>query len=317
MSIRPFTANEIIVSGFRAITTNDTGIFSDISKVVFITGDQNISGEKHFYDTVIIAKYVSGASNGGSINFGNKTLRTQEDTASVNWQNRSLSDSNTKSSLHWNTRQLHDTGESISIDWGVRQLSGDWSVYSLSSINQITASGFRVITTNDTGSFSTSSTPSGFYPLQIQGAKLPTGSPARIDAGENNWRLLFASGAVQSASWQFIMPPAYTTGLQARIHFTMNSGQSGTKTVVWNLYSFSSQPNSDSVDINTKPFSINSGTHTLANNQSSGLLREQVISLTNYTGLANHFTTIKLERSGTVDTSVGDAEVLGLNLEYR
>jgi hypothetical protein len=183
--------------------------------------------------------------------------------------------------------------------------------------NEIIVSGFRVITTNETGSFSASSTPSGFYPLPIQGAKLPSVNPARIDASENNWRLLYASGTSQSATWQFIMPPSYNTGLQARIHFSMNSGQVGAKTVAWSVSSFSSQPNSDGSDINTKQFSINSGIHSLDNNQLGGLVREQVVPMTDYTGLASYFTMIKLGRSGTADTSLGDAEVVGLNLEYR
>jgi hypothetical protein len=171
------------------------------------------------------------------------------------------------------------------------------------------------VTTSQTGSFGSQS--SGNFPFFVQHAKLPTGNAARIDAGETNWRLLYASGVSQSALWQCILPSAYTTGLQVRLHFTMNMQQAGTKTVVWNVYSLNSEPNNDSADINTKPFVMNSGVHSLANNQLSGLVREQVIVLSAYTGAANHFSMFRVERSGVADTASGDAELIGFCLEYR
>jgi hypothetical protein len=177
-------------------------------------------------------------------------------------------------------------------------------------INNATISGFSL---NLSGK---QLSPSGFYPLSVQHAKLPTGNSARIDAGESNWRVLFASGLSQSASWQFIMPFEYSTSLQARLHFTTNLTQGGTKNINWNIYSLNSAPNLDSADVNIKNFNVNSGTHTLSNNQVAGQVREQVIVLTGYTGSANHFSMLKLER-GLSDTASGDAELIGVILEYK
>lgn len=155
--------------------------------------------------------------------------------------------------------------------------------------------------------------------LLVQQAKLPTSNPARINAADQNWNLLFDATTSQSAIWQFIMPQSYGSTLIVRIQFSMNTVQSGTNGVVWRAYVAAITPG-DSQDINTKTFSsANSGTKTLANNQAAGYVVELTITMTNQDSLAaGDIVMIKLDRdaaSGS-DTATGDAELVGFALEW-
>lgn len=155
--------------------------------------------------------------------------------------------------------------------------------------------------------------------LPIQEAKLPTSNPARIDAAELNWRLLFDAATSQSAQWQFLMPQSYGASLTIRLHFSMNTVQAGTLSVVWRAYIAAITPG-DAVDINAKSFaSANSATKTLAVNQPAGYLIEQTITMTNADSLAAGDTVmLKIDRDAAngADTGTGDAELIAVTLEW-
>lgn len=155
----------------------------------------------------------------------------------------------------------------------------------------------------------------------VQNAKLPTSNPARIDAGDQNWRLLFDPATSQSGIWQFVMPQDYASviGCSIRLLFTMNTTQSGTNAVIWRTYLMADTPG-DAEDINSSGFgSANSGTSTLLNNQTAGYVRSILIAQTNDDSLsAGDIVQLKIDRDAAngSDTATGDAELVGILLEY-
>jgi len=155
--------------------------------------------------------------------------------------------------------------------------------------------------------------------LPVEAAKLPTSNPARIDASEQNWRLLFDASTSQSAQWQFVVPQDYGSALTARLLFTMNSTQVGTLAVIWRTYVMK-DTEGDAEDVNSSGYaSANSGTETLANNQTAGYVRSLTITQTNADSVAaGDFVQFKIDRdaSNISDTGTGDAELVGILLEY-
>lgn len=149
--------------------------------------------------------------------------------------------------------------------------------------------------------------------LPVQGFKLPTTNPARIDAGETNWRLLFDDTTAQNAVQQFRMPSNYGSSPVLKIQYSMASGVTGT--IAFNVSVMAVTPG-DAADINTESYdTANSGSETVAG--TAGYLKELSIALANADSLAaGDFAKIKLERNATGDTSAGDAEVVAVSLEY-
>ncbi|KKM85959.1 hypothetical protein LCGC14_1283830 [marine sediment metagenome] len=153
--------------------------------------------------------------------------------------------------------------------------------------------------------------------LKPQQAKLPSSNPARIDGGENNWRLLFDATTDESATWEFILDDDYGAGvLYVDVYFTMASTQTGVNDITWEAYVMKLTPNSDAADIDSDSYdTVNYIQHTLANNQTEGYLRIATITLTNKDSLsAGDYLRIKIARdaNGTngTDDATSDAEMV-------
>ena len=127
-------------------------------------------------------------------------------------------------------------------------LGGDANFTWDKNLNQLSASGPVLIAgeasavslrTNTTLTFATQELndnkvkriATGFINLGVQAAKLPIINPAGIDAGEENWRLLFDDGdTAEGALWQFRVPFDYDTASSPpilKIGYTMTSATSG------------------------------------------------------------------------------------------
>lgn len=156
----------------------------------------------------------------------------------------------------------------------------------------------------------------GYIQLPVQMAKLPATSSARIDASENNYRLLYSATLNQSASWQFLMPSNYLSKPTASLVYSMNTLQSGTNAVIWQVSCCNTQPTEDS---NVLTLGNNIFTSSLTNNQGAGLPTVAMIPLTNNDNItASNFYYMRVERlaSAAADTATNDAELLGLAFEY-
>ncbi len=157
--------------------------------------------------------------------------------------------------------------------------------------------------------------------MLVQNAKLPASNPARIDAGDQNWRLLFDPATSQSAIWQFVMPQDFASviAFSVRLLFTMASTQSGTNAVIWRTYIMAITAG-DNEDINSNGFdSANSGTATLTNNLTAGYVQSISITQTNKDSLSGgDIVQFKIDRDAAAggDTATGDAELVGILLEY-
>lgn len=157
--------------------------------------------------------------------------------------------------------------------------------------------------------------------LPVQAVKLPSSNPAAIDGGETNWRLLFDATTDESCWWQFRMPENYSSTPVAKIQFSMNTTQTGTLAVGWEVYVMAVAPEA-AADINTESYAtVNNTSFTLANNQTAGYLKECSITLTNAdSAAAGNYVKIKLARdadgSGVTDSATGDAEVVAFTLQY-
>lgn len=151
--------------------------------------------------------------------------------------------------------------------------------------------------------------------LPVQSAKLPGTNPAAIDAGENNWRLLFDAATDESCLWQFRMPTNYSSAPVLKIQYSMNSATSG---AVYFQASVMAVSDGDAADINTDSYdTANSGNATVPG--TAGYLDEISITLTNADSVAaNDLCKIKLNRDAdnASDTAAGDAEVVAVSFEY-
>lgn len=120
---------------------------SNVSNIVYITGDQNINGNKNFIDGLQVQN-----------NFGvDGIYRYNIDNAVISILGSALVDDLTNDSLRWNTRELlsndspngdivntvlnwysgylFDSGNIPSIDWFNRNLSGNWNLNNNPIIN--------------------------------------------------------------------------------------------------------------------------------------------------------------------------------------
>jgi hypothetical protein len=164
--------------------------------------------------------------------------------------------------------------------------------------------------------FSSGPVTRAYQQLWVQSAKLPTTNAARIDAGENNWRLLFDPTTSQSALWQMVLPQDYasTSSPQLRVLYTMNSATAGN--VIFRA-SVMAVTAGDAADINTDSYDTTNTSATTTVPGTAGFLDSIVISLSNMdSAAAGDLLKIKLDRDAATDTAAGDAEVVGVVLEY-
>jgi hypothetical protein len=155
-------------------------------------------------------------------------------------------------------------------------------------------------------------------PLPVQAAKLPVTSSARIDNGENGWRLLYDATSAQSASWQGMLPIDYVDNPTLRICYSMNATQTGATSVIWRANTY------NPTLIKDVSGSIGQSvlyTSSLLTNQTAGLPIYEDIALTTAATefTASNYFWLNLERCATasVDTATGDAEVMAIMLKYN
>jgi hypothetical protein len=147
---------------------------------------------------------------------------------------------------------------------------------------------------------------------------LPVDSPrlvqnAYIYGADNRMKLLFSSTATSQADWQFRLPTDYSTGLTAKIQYSMATATSGT--VIFNVY-IMAVSGGDAADIDTNSFdSANAGTETVPG--VAGRMSEISIALSNVDSVsAGDLVVVRLERN-TADTSTGYAEILDFSIEFE
>lgn len=151
----------------------------------------------------------------------------------------------------------------------------------------------------------------GYRDLPVQQAKLPATAPAQIDAGENNWRLLFDDTTVETCLWQFVLPQDYGTAPVLRILYSMTSATTGS--VAFDCAVMATTPG-DSADINTDSYAtVNATTDAVPG--TAGHLGDFTITLTNADSAAAG-DLVKLKISRPADAVTGDMEVVGVMLEY-
>lgn len=158
----------------------------------------------------------------------------------------------------------------------------------------------------------------GYLFLPIQSAKLPTSNPARIDAAENNWRLLFDATTDQSCLWQGVVPNDYNSDPSLTIFYTMNSATSGS--VRFEAKVMALTPG-DLADINTDSYdSTNSIGDTVPG--TAGYLASFTLPLTSSDQIQRgDLFKVKINRdangtTGTDDAS-GDCEIVGVILNWK
>lgn len=148
--------------------------------------------------------------------------------------------------------------------------------------------------------------------LNIQSAKLPSAhTTASIDAGDENWRLLYDDTAHEVAFWQFAIDDDYdSSALSCDIYFTMTSATSGD--IVWGAEIMAITPG-DAIDVGSDGYdTANTATETIPG--TAGYLDTATITLTNDDGIAaGDFVKFRVSRQDvTADSATGDAEVISI-----
>ena len=156
--------------------------------------------------------------------------------------------------------------------------------------------------------------------LSAQSGKISGGfiaNPARIDGGSGAWKLLFAADKTECALWQFRMPKNYSSGLTAKLQYTMASAASGNVNPEIDIMAVS---DGDAQDVDVASFDIEneiSGGTTVPG--TAGYLDEISIALVNNNNIAaGDLVIIRLARDhdDAGDTASGDMEVRAFSLEY-
>ena len=136
---------------------------------------------------------------------------------------------------------------------------------------------------------------------------------AAIDAGNGEWRLLFDDTIEEAAVWGFRMPPDYSSGLTAKLIYTMVSATADD--VEWEV---SVMAVSDGESTAVSFDSVNVGTETVPG--TAGLTSEISITLTNDdSAVAGDFVYIYVSLDSddaANDDATGDRELLQLQIEY-
>lgn len=191
-------------------------------------------------------------------------------------------------------------------------------------IVQIITNSIVQIITNVVGSVQAGST--NILQLSVQAAKLPATNYPGIDAGWQDWELLYyktnAEGSISilNASWQFIVPQDYATNsLKVRVYsFLSTTNGPNASNTIFRASVLRATP-SDSTDLHIGSFgSAARGTNTWS---ASGAGTNKVQSLVIATGTnsllsAGDLCILKLDRDATTDTFGGVTAVIGLQLEY-
>ncbi|MCK5218428.1 hypothetical protein KAR10_02825 [bacterium] len=152
--------------------------------------------------------------------------------------------------------------------------------------------------------------------IDPESLKLPVTNPARIDGGQNDYLALFDDTVSQSGRKKFRNPDNYIGTPRLVLQFKMADTQTGTLTVKWGISVMAVSPD-DAVDAGEDDFdTVNTGTKTLANNESEGVLKELDIALTNFdSGIAGDRLTLEIALDIT-GTASGDTELETISYKY-
>lgn len=197
----------------------------------------------------------------------------------------------------------------------------------VSGVDGMAASAFNDSLNNYNGAVTFThgnSATTGFLNLPVQSAKITGGfitAGAGIDAGDGNWRLLFDASATESALWQFRLPSTYTSGLIAKLLFSMTSATSDT--VDFEVDVMALTPGSAD-DLDTAAFAstneINGpGEKSTGVPDAAGKIAAISITLSNDDGaVAGDLIFIRVNRDhdDASDAATGDAELVGLTIEW-
>lgn len=179
---------------------------------------------------------------------------------------------------------------------------------------------------NITNTFSFLSGSTNILQLSVQAAKLPMTNYPGIDAGWQDWELVYyetnAEGArvTLSSQWQCVIPPDYATNtMKLRIATTLLStnGPNSSNTIFG--VSFLRAASGSGVDLHTNLFGFTSwGTNTWAAVfDGTNKVQTMVIATgTNSALSASDVALIKISRDAANDTYGGATAVVGLQLEY-
>ena len=156
----------------------------------------------------------------------------------------------------------------------------------------------------------------GYMFLDVQTAKLSgdfiVDGTMAIDAGEGAWRLLSDATADEYALWQFRVPSTYSSAPVAKILYSMTSATSGNVEFEIDIMAVA-----DGEAVNTASFDTVNSSGTVTVPGTAGLLDSISIALTNNDSMAaGELLFFRLARDATTDTASGDAEVVGLTLEW-
>lgn len=165
-----------------------------------------------------------------------------------------------------------------------------------------------------------------FLNLSVQAAKLPTTNYPGIDAGWQDWELLYyktnAEGSIAplAGSWQFILPNDYATNtLKVRIYsLLLSTNGPNSSNTIFRASVLRATP-SDSTDLHTASFgSTVSGTTTWAASfNGTNKVQSVVINMSTTSALApGDLCILKVDRDAATDTYGGVAALVGLQLEY-
>lgn len=187
-------------------------------------------------------------------------------------------------------------------------------------------SGATAIVSGGSGGGSVTGT-TNFLNLSVQAAKLPLTNYTGIDAGNQDWELIYyktnAEGSISSLSgtWQFIVPADYATNsMLVRIYSTLlQTNGPNTSNTIFRASVLRATPSDATVDLHTNVFGAPlSGTNTwTASYVGTNKMKSVTIALgTNSMLAAGDWCLLKLDRDASDDTYGGVTSVVGLQLEY-
>ncbi len=157
------------------IWTENNQVIVTGNRIVYTTGNQNISGNKTFYNNVTIAgnsdqnitieverMTMQDLVNGGLVFEFNSDdeiiIRDVSNVNSARFGVRKLSDAMAIDSVSWDDRNLKNSSNAVTIDWQNQIISGNWVAQSLKIGNQSITTGNRTVNTTGTQTVSGSKT---------------------------------------------------------------------------------------------------------------------------------------------------------------
>jgi hypothetical protein len=129
------------------------------------------------------------------------------------------------------------------------------------------------------------------------------------------YQLNFDAAQLEQVSWQFVMPPNYTSAPILKVQYKMTSATSGAVAIVGRIAAVTP---GDATDVDAKAYAAaNTTTDTVPG--TAGFMKEISLTMTNADSLASgDFVIVYFARDGAAggDTAAGDMEVITVSLSY-